>query len=95
MKTYNHSWAIGKGYSRLTDRKAGYTEGVVVTPHGMVWAYAQGDEHWNHITRLDFSIDGRVHARTIEKKLTHRGIATKARQFAAEMVENSRLSRTK
>jgi hypothetical protein len=75
---------VGRGHSCLTDNR-GWTEGVVFTPHGIVEVYAQGDDVHRHSTRLRFFKDGYVYCRLWNKRYSHRGIATKAKQFAKEL----------
>ena len=87
MISREYSWAVGKcPFNRSTERKEGWTDIDVITPHGFVTGYAQGDETHTHHTCLDFFYGGRVHTRSFDKRYSVRGIATKAMQFAEETV---------
>lgn len=85
---YEYGYSIGKGRGRVSERKEGWTEGDVVTPHGIVSVYAQGDDKNVFITRLDFAWKGRMHIRSFQgKRYSPRGIVTKAKAFAKEIVD--------
>lgn len=91
MKIINTSSPITKyGYNLVNIRpRDGFTKGVVMTPWGIVDAYAQGDDKHRHNTSLIFIFDGRIHRRGFEgKRYTPRGIKTKAMQFAKEVVQD-------
>ena len=88
------SWSVGKGYSCLREETPhGFDiaiEGDVVTRHGNVWAtsfVSSGDKH--ELTRMDFVFSGRCYSRTFDKFFTKRGLATKAKKFAEEVVKTA------
>lgn len=84
MKVIDDGWAVGNGYSVIHNRTDSWNDGVVFTPHGIVRVFFYGNS-----SGLDFAFRGRVHRRTFEgKRYTRRGIVTKAKQFAKEIVDN-------
>jgi len=85
IQEYNYS--VGRGYSSVCDRKDGWTDGEVLTPQGIVLAYAQGGEKQFHHTSLRMVVNGRVYHRSWNKRYTKRGIARKAREFARDLHE--------
>ena len=86
IKVFDDSLSVGSGWSNLKEATGGWTCGIIITGHGIVSAYAQGDKNSLYVTRLDFVFKGRFYMRTFnDKKYSHRGIATKAKQFAREI----------
>lgn len=87
MQQYHFS--IGKGFSRLEDRKLeggeSWIDGSVVTRFGIVLAYSQGDKKSFHHTSLEFAYKGFVQVRSFDKRYTKRGIARLAKQFAEDV----------
>lgn len=89
-KIQDSSFAVGRGWSRVRTHDTGdaetYNEGTVITPHGFVDVYAQGDDKYLRVSRLDFIWCGRFYTRRFEKtRLTPRGLARAAKKFAAEI----------
>lgn len=86
MRTINDSISIGQGFSRIESRKSGdleWTDGVYVTPNGVVIVQAQGGD--DPFTRLDFALNGTLYMRTFDgKNYKPRHIARLAIKFAAE-----------
>lgn len=88
-KIVDDSFSIGQGFNRVRENSSGWTSGVVVTPHGMVDAYAQGDDKHFHMTRLDFVWKGRVYVRTYHnKRYSPRAISSKAKKFSEGICQN-------
>ena len=87
MEIDDSSFSIGNGFSRIEIRHEGWTDGEVVTPHGIVSIYAQGDKKYDCHTRLDFAHNGRFFVRFFSgKRYSKRGIVTKAKEFAREII---------
>lgn len=84
MEITNDHVSIGKGFGRIRHNQFGWLDGEVVTPHGIVSVYAQGDNENFSMTRLDFAHRGFLYMRTFDKRYTSRGIVTKAKQFAKD-----------
>jgi len=79
---------IGQGWSRIENR-TGWTDGWVVTPHGIVCIYSQGDDNYYHFTRLDFAWNGIHHIKTFDgKRYPNRYIVTLAKRFAQKIAFN-------
>lgn len=77
-----------RGINWISRHPAGWTDGEVLTPFGIVAVYAQGDKAKGESfhTRLDFVFDGRLYMRNFEnKRYSSRGLVTKAYEFAAEI----------
>lgn len=89
MKIFDQNFKVEKrGYSRIEERREGWTDGEVITPWGVVSVYAQGDDTHAHHTRLDFVFAGRQWIRDFSgKRYSTRGLKTKAMQFAKEIHE--------
>ena len=88
---YDDSFAVGKGWGGShieLNKEYNYLDGDVITPQGIVLVYAQGDKEAFHASRLDFVWRGRYYVRNFEKRYTPRGLVTKAKQFAKEIVES-------
>ena len=88
MEIRDDGIAVGKGWGDVLHNAAyDYHYGTVVTPHGIVIVYAQGDGNaYNHFSALDFVHGGRWHSRAFDgKRYTPRGLARKAKQFAREI----------
>lgn len=84
MKTYNSSYALGRGFSRLRRHPKGWVDGAVVCAHGVVLVYSDGPGG-SH-SRLDFAHGGRIHLRSLwGKHISPRRLVTLARRFAAEI----------
>lgn len=91
MKIVNDNFAIGKGWGRIRNNLGGWNDGDVVTFHGIVTVYAQGGDEFEAFTKLEFVWEGRYYQRGFRgKTYSHRGIMIKAKQFAEEIVLNSR-----
>lgn len=86
-KVYDESMSLrGSLVSRIKITPEGWTDGEVLTPHGIVSVYAQGDDLHHYSSRLDYVVNGRLHMRNFNNvRLTPRGLATAARKFAAEV----------
>lgn len=85
---FDDSMTVNRAFSRIEVRKEGWTDGEVLTPHGIVSVYAQGDDDHRPHTRLDFVHNGRLYMRNYPgKRYSPRGLVTKAREFAEEIVE--------
>lgn len=86
MKIYDDEFSVSGSFSGL-EQMRGWTDGEVITEHGIVSAYAQGGDEHAPLTRLNFAYKGRHYIRTFDgKRYSYRGIALKAKQFAAECV---------
>lgn len=87
MKTVDNKTKLPKrGFSGVSFHPAGWTQGQVFTPYGIVSVYAQGDEKNRNYTRLLIVLDGYLHSRIFnDKRYSPRGIFTKALEFAAEV----------
>ncbi|MFZ5698760.1 MAG: hypothetical protein ACOY9J_08630 [Pseudomonadota bacterium] len=91
MKVYDDTLAVSRAYSRISVRNEGWTEGTVLTPHGIVIVYAHGDESHSHHSRLDFIWCGRLYMRNFSgKRYSPRGLARKAREFAETVAKTAR-----
>jgi hypothetical protein len=88
-RIYDDSMSISRPDGRrVSVHKEGWTDGEVMTPHGFVTVYAQGDENNTYHSRLDFIWQGRLYMRNFQKRrLTPRGLVTAAARFADEIVE--------
>lgn len=95
MKQRDESISLhNRSFGRIEVRKAGWTDGEVVTPHGIVSIYAQGDGDHDSYSRLDLALGGRLYIRNFfGKRYTPRGLITKATQFASEISETCQQSR--
>ena len=61
--------------------------GHVVTPNGIVLAYAQGSDLHRHLTRLQFHHNGQEHVRVFYgKRYGHGKIVDKAKEFTLDVV---------
>ncbi len=65
----------------------GYVSGSVVTPHGIVSVYSQGDEDSFYASQLHFAFNQRLYTRHFDKRYTPMGLVTKARRFAKEIID--------
>jgi hypothetical protein len=91
MKTYQYSLSVGSGFGRtelrqMQHRYADWLDGEVITYHGIVSIYAQGDDEFRPSTQLTFVWKGRMHVKSYNKRYTQRGIVTLAKRFANEIV---------
>lgn len=87
MKVYDSSWKFGNAISWIRDLED-YTEGAIATHYGIVSIYTQGDERFKYHSRLDFVYRGRLYTRNFRgKRYSHRGLVTKAREFARQVTE--------
>jgi|GEM_PF-2930169 len=94
MKMYDDSISVGSVHSQVKLNPNGWTDGCVLTPHGIVYTYAQGDDTNVDHTRLDFVYAGRLYMRNFSgKRYSPRGIVTIAKRFAKEITENGRVER--
>lgn len=91
VKVFDDSMAIGRGFGRVENRNGNaWTDGEVVTKHGIVSVYAQGDAESHYHTRLDFAWKGRLYMRNFpNKRYSKRGLVTLAVKFAAEITGES------
>lgn len=92
MKVSDESYSIPRPRSRIAITRLNhgetYLEGDVLTPHGIVSVYAQGDKTYKKTSRLDFILDGRCYTRTFhDVRYSVRGLVTKAAEFAAEIAK--------
>lgn len=88
MKIIDYNYGIGKGFGAIRVLKEGVTDGEVITSHGIVSVYAQGDTDNPRMTTLSFVYKGRMYKRNFEgKRYSPRGIVTKAKQFAKAITE--------
>lgn len=91
---FDDKMTVGKGFGRLSDHgtKSGetYTDGSVVTPHGIVLAYSQGDADSFHHTRLDVVKNGTLYMKNIKRRYSKRGLVTLAKRFAATVAANEK-----
>lgn len=90
MQIEDDQCSLKKPLGRVTERNVasgrGWTEGVVATPYGFVYVYAQGSATDVKHTRLDFCFGGRLYMRNFLKtKYSPRGLVTKAAEFAKEI----------
>jgi len=85
---YDVSMSIGSGFGRISRQREGWLDGEVVTPHGIVSVFAQGDSTHDHYSRLDFAYAGRLYIRSFNKRYSPRGLVTKAKQFSREVIEH-------
>lgn len=74
----------GKGFTRWSQNK-GWESGTRITPYGVVDIYCQGDDGWDHFTRLDFVHKGRLYIRNIDKSFGRKKLAQLANEFAKEI----------
>lgn len=94
MKTKTDSISIrGTHVTRINTRKSkdgkfDWLDGEVITPHGTVCIMAQGDNFSFHHTRWDFACNGRLYMRTIDKRISPRGIVREAKRFVSDIVLN-------
>ncbi len=90
-KVFDDTMAIGRSYGCTENRNDNaWTDGTVVTNHGIVSVYAQGGDESFHYTRLDFAWKGRLYMRNFKnKRYSRRGLVTIATKFAAEIVKKS------
>lgn len=86
MKIINDSCSIGGGWSNIKRHGSDSISGIVITTQGIVEIYAQGNEEYIYASRLNFAWKGRMYLRTFDKRYSPRGIVTKAKQFAKEIV---------
>jgi hypothetical protein len=82
-RTYNMK--LTHPLNRAWKHPAGYVEGCVLTPNGIVAVYSQGSEKDVPSTNLDFVWEGRLYSRTIKRRYTQRGLVTVANRFADEI----------
>ena len=89
MRIVDDDWPVGKGWGIIVETGFDYREGRVVTPHGIVTVLARkAGRHRRAYTTLDYVHAGRLYRRVFRGKCyTHRGIVTKAKQFAREIAE--------
>jgi hypothetical protein len=73
-----------RGWASIRASNYGYKRGNVYTPNGIVYVYAAGNE-----TRLLILHGGKEHRRYFNGYLSDRGIVTKAKRFAKEIVDGS------
>lgn len=86
IEIVDDEWKAGISNGIRTNQEYRYHEGVVGTPYGFVWVYAQGCNKYAPSSRLDFIWNGRRHSRWFRnKRYSKRGLVTKARQFALEI----------
>lgn len=83
----DHSFLMGRDTFNWSEvRPEGWTTGCIVTPHGIVRVYAQGDDEHCHTTSLTIVHDGRLHSRDFHgKRYSSRGIVTVAKKFAKDI----------
>jgi len=88
MEIQNYSFNIGKrGYGRIRNM-GDYHGGDVITPHGFVCVYAQGDGEYYYSTQLEFIFKRRVYVRQFDgKRYSPRFIVTLAHKFAEDILE--------
>lgn len=90
MKIYDNDWKLGDAIPRIKDLE-NYTEGAIATQHGIVGVYTQGDAQLKHYSRLDFVHEGRLYMRSFDgKRYSHRGLVTKAKEFARQASSTER-----
>jgi len=91
MKVIDDQVAVGnRPWNHLHERTehGGWTEGTVVTQHGIVEVYAQGDEDHFHCSKLSIVKGGVRFDRQINgKRYTQRGLVTLAKKFANEVFD--------
>jgi hypothetical protein len=91
MKIIDDKFSVGRGFSRIEiikNASGDYDLGVVFTPHGIVSVYAQGDENYTHLTRIDIVREGTTYVRNFNgKRYSKRGISKVAKAFAKEVFE--------
>lgn len=75
--------------NRVWKHPAGYLEGCVFTPSGIVNVYSQGGDSEVPSTNLDFVWEGRLYSRRIDKRYSRRGLVTVAHRYAEEIRWNS------
>lgn len=89
MNVVNERVAVGKRpRNRLFNRAdhGRWTEGTVVTQHGIVEVYAQGGDKYCHFSSVSIIKDGALFTRKIiGKRYTQRGLVTLANRFAGEV----------
>ena len=87
MEVFDSKFSLKKPYGRIEEHIKGWDHGEVVTPCGIVSVYAQGDDENFYMTRLDFAHNNVQYSRSFHgKRYSHRGIVTKANQFAKHIV---------
>ena len=89
MQYNDYSFAHKKPFGRLHEHEKGWTFGDIITPHGIVSVYAQGDSKNFQLTTLQFAINERLYFRRFGKRYTPRGIVTKANEFAKGVIANN------
>lgn len=68
---------------------ADYDSGTIKTDHGIVRAYAHGDDDKSGYTQLRIVKDGEGYERRWGKRYSRRFMVTLARRFAADLFEQS------
>ncbi len=93
MKTKINTWdmKISNSFSHIREHKfkddESYLEGNVVTPHGIVEVYAQGNKNISFVTSLHAVHNGRYYAKTFDKKRYSRTyMVTLANRFMKELI---------
>jgi hypothetical protein len=90
-KTVDGSLRLRNSFSVL-QRRPDYTEGTIVTPHGIVSVYtevADYDMEINSGTILEFVYRRRYYRRDINRAYSERGLSTVANRFAKEIVNKA------
>lgn len=89
MTISNYSTRINRASGVFKDH-GNWVDGKVLTKHGIVTVYAQGDSLVEKLTTLDFIWKGFRHTRLFrDKRYSERGLVTQARRFADEIVNNA------
>jgi len=87
MKVYDRDWKLDDTISWIRDLED-WTEGAIATQYGIVAVYTQGDARFEYSSRLDFVHNARLYTRSFKgKRYSHRGLVTKAKEFARHVTE--------
>ena len=81
---------VTRSMNRIYRHPAGYLQGDVVTPYGIVVAYSQGGADEYHSTNLQMVQGGRLYSVSFNRKYTQRGIATLANRFARNIAQRQK-----
>ncbi len=86
MKVFDDQMTIGNcPCNRMTERED-WTEGTVITKHGIVEVYTEGGEDVRGFTKVSVVHDGILRTRSVyDKRYTQRGLVTLANRYAEEI----------